>query len=408
MVVTTNGPGELMGWARPFLRAVFERSPDADVTVVLVPCPYATGHEAAQALAMFPKAKVVDPKGYGRFLMRRPVDGMHRAPGALQYLGGDLFHATTIARRLGVKPMTYKFTKRSFGQSFARFFALDERNADEFRHAGAPADRVRIVGNLVPDAVLGSLTHAPPSVDGASGLCILPGSRPNEIRHGIPFFLAVARALRERRPSLPITFVLSPFNADDELRAICAAPRDPRFFGVAGSLAADGAALESGGERFPIDRSTDYRAVSQAKLVVTLPGTKCIECAVLGRPMLVIVPLNRPDIIAVNGMAGYLHLVPLVGRPLKSLLVRAAERRFRFVTQPNIDAGRAVVPEMRGVLHPNDVAARADALLDDVRGLTTASRDLVQIYARDAGAAGRMAVEALAVAASETALAAAL
>ena len=27
MVVTTNGPGELMGWARPFLRAVLKKSP---------------------------------------------------------------------------------------------------------------------------------------------------------------------------------------------------------------------------------------------------------------------------------------------------------------------------------------------------------------------------------------------
>ena len=408
MVVTTNGPGELMGWARPFLRAVFERSPDADLTVVFVPCPYATGREAAQTRAMFPKAKVVDPKGYGRFLIGKAVDGMERGPGALQYLGGDLFHATTIARRLGVKPMTYKFTKRSFGQSFARFFALDERNAAELRRLSAPPDRVRIVGNLVPDAVVSSLTQLPLSIDEASDVCILPGSRPNEIRHGIPFFLAVARALRQKRPGLAITFVLSPFNTDEELRTICAAPRDPRFFGVAGRLAEDGAALESGGERFPIDRSTDYRAVSRAKLVVTLPGTKCIECAVLGRPMLVIVPLNRPDIIAVNGMAGYLHLVPLVGRPLKSMLVRAVERRFRYVTQPNIDADRAVVPEMRGVMHPNDVAARADALLEDAPGLAAASYELTQIYARDAGAAGRMAVEALAVAAGETALAAAL
>ena len=413
IVVTTNGPGELMGWARPFLRAVFDRAPDADVTVIFVPCPYATGREAEATSAMFPKAKVLDPKTYGRFLFRGRANaaatpGMHRGPGALQYLGGDLFHATTVARRLDLRPMTYKFTKRSYAQCFTRFFALDERNAAELRRNGAPADRVRIVGNLVPDGVLGSLPRPVWPAGGGAGICIMPGSRPNEIKYGLPFFAAVACELRRRSPGLPITFVLSPFNGDEELRAALEARQDPRMFGVRGTLRADGARIEADGQSFPTDRTGDYRAVAGARLVVTIPGTKCIETAVLGRAMLVVVPLNRPDIIAVNGLAGYLHLVPLVGRPLKSMLVRAAERRFRYVTQPNIDADRPIVPEMRGVLHPSDVAAQAAALLDDPARLDAMGDALSRIYAKDVGAAGRMADEALAVAAGQAALRTAL
>ncbi len=408
VVVTTNGPGELMGWARPFLRAVFERDPDVDATVVFVPCPYATGHEAAQTAAMFPKAKVVDPKAYGRFLLRKPVEGMHRAPGALQYLGGDLFHATTIARRLGVSPMTYKFTKRSYQQSFVRFFALDDRNAAELQRQGAPAERVRVVGNLVADAVLGSLGGSRPGIGGGSGVCILPGSRPNEIRHGLQFFVAVAKRLRTLQPGLEITFVFSPFNADADLQTALRAPVDPKMFGVAGALSADGGWIEADGERFRVDRGVDYAATASARLIITIPGTKCIEAAVLARPMLVVVPMNKPDVIAVNGLAGYLHLVPLVGRPLKSMVVRAAERRFRFVTQPNIDAGAAIVPEMRGVLHPDDVAARATSMLGDPAALDAMSASLSRLYVRDAGAAGRMADDALAVASARTAVAAAL
>ena len=413
IVVTTNGPGELMGWARPFLRAVFDRAPDADVTVIFVPCPYATGHEAQATAAMFPKAHVLDPKAYGRFLLRGRANaaatpGMHRGAGALQYLGGDLFHATTVARRLDLRPMTYKFTKRSYAQSFARFFALDDRNAAELRRNGAPADRVKVVGNLVPDGVLGSLSRSVWSTRGGSGVSIMPGSRPNEIRLGLPFFLAVARELRRRKPDVKITFVLSPFNGDDELRASLEARQDPRMFGISGTLRADGACIEADGESFPIDRSGDYSAVANARLVVTIPGTKCIEAAVLGRPMLVAVPLNRADAITVNGLAGYLHLVPLVGRPLKSMIVRAAERRFRYVTQPNIDADREIVPEMRGVLHPADVAAKAAALLDDPAALDAMSDALSRIYLKDVGAAGRMADEALEVAAGQAALRTAL
>lgn len=400
LVVTTNGPGELMGWARPFLRAVYRKAPDARVTVVFVPCPYATGREAELTASMFPAADVVDPKGYGRFLLRKAVKGMERGSGALQYLGGDLFHATTIARRLGVKPMTYKFTRRSYCQSFERFFALDERNAAEFRRAGAPPDRVKIVGNLVPDAVLGSLS-APPDDRPGDGICILPGSRPMEIRHALPFFIAVARGIRKRKPDLPITFVLSPFNGDDELRAALEARPDARMGGIGAALASDGRSIDADGERFALDRSGDYKAVSATRLVVTIPGTKCIECAVLARPMLVVVPLNRADLIVMNGVAGYLHLVPLVGRPLKSMIVRAAERRFRFVSQPNIDADREVVPEMRGILNPDDVGAKASQMYDDEAGLASVRDALGRIYARDAGASDRMATEALAVASDE-------
>lgn len=408
IVVTTNGPGELMGWARPFLRAVFDRRPDADVTVIFVPCPYATGREAQATAAMFPTAKVLDPKSYGRFLLRKSGEGMHRGAGALQYLGGDLFHATTVARRLGLRPMTYKFTKRSYGQSFARFFALDDTNAAEMRRSGAPPDRVKVVGNLVPDAVLGALTRPVPAPGGGSGVCIMPGSRPNEIKFALPFFLAVAVALRKRRPDLDITFVLSPFNTDAEIEASLRARPDPRMFGVGGTLTQNGAFIESSYERFRVDRSGNYRAVAGARLVITIPGTKCVEAAVLGRPMLVVVPLNRADAIAVNGIAGYLHLVPLVGRPLKSMIVRAAERRFRFVTQPNIDAGREIVPEMRGVLYPGDVAAKAASMLEHPEQLDAVSEALLRIYRKDVGAAGRMADEALAVASGEAPLQAAL
>jgi hypothetical protein len=397
VVVTTNGPGELMGWARPFLRAVLAREPDTEITLVLVPCPYATGREAAQAKAMFPKAHVLDPKAYGRFLVNRRVEGMHRGPGVLQYLGGDLFHATTLAKRLGLSPLTYKFSRRAYSPSFQRFYALDEDNARQLRSAGAPPERVRVVGNLVADSVLGSLDEPPSPPGVGTGICILPGSRPAEIKYLMPFFLAVARDLAQRMPDVPVTFVVSPFNSDQQLAEALARRPDPKYGGMQGRLTADGSAIEGDGVRVALDRSGDYRALSHAQLVVTIPGTKCLEAAVLGRPMLVLVPLNRPEEITLNGLGAYLHHVPFVGRPLKRWLVRKVERGFQFVAQPNIDVGREVAPEMRGVMMPADVVDRVCELLarpDDLRAM---GETLSKIYASHAGAADRMAADALSV-----------
>lgn len=406
IVVTTNGPGELSGWARPFVRAVYRQAPDADVTIVFVPCPYATGREAAVAQSMFPDARVVDPRAYGRFLVNRAVPGMERGAGALQYLGGDLFHATTVARRLGLAPMTYKFTRRSYSQSFVRFYAIDAGNAAQLRRDKAPPERVRVVGNLVADAVLGSLTQAPQPPGVGRGVAILPGSRPNEIRYALPFFLAIARNLRRLRPSEDIGFVMSALGGIEMMRAALAAAPDPRMLGVGGALSDDGRSIAIDGERFPVDVGSDYARVARSQLVITIPGTKCIEAAVLGRPMLVVVPLNIPEKIAVNGLAAYLDLVPLVGKPLKSMIVRSLERRFRFVTQPNIDADRMVVPEMRGVLDPADVASEAGRMLDDPESLRRMGETLASLYRHDVGAADRMAAEAVAVAAEAAAPAA--
>jgi lipid A disaccharide synthetase len=298
---------------------------------------------------------------------------------------------------MGLTSMTYKFSRRNFAHSFVRFFALDEANAAQLRATGAPPDRVRIVGNLVADSVLESVASPPPAPSRATTICIFPGSRPPELRALLPFFLdAVMRVLRAR-PELGGSVSIAPFNSDDEIRASLQAP-DSAFGGVRGELVEGGKTIVVDGIRFAVDRSGRYEALSQAALVIATPGTKCIEAAVLGRPLLVVLPLNRTDEAVVPGMAGYLHRVPVVGRPLKRWLSRKIERRFKYVAQPNIDADKPLVPELRGVLSSQDIAARALSMLADPAALDAMGAELARLYAHDAGAAARMAREALSVA----------
>ncbi len=391
--VTANGPGEVMGWTRPFVRALYERDQGARVTLVVLPCAYATGRESEILQTLFPAARIIDPHAYGRFLLGRRVAGMETTDGVLQYLGGDLFHAATIARRLGLRPMTYKFTKRSYAKLFERFFALDEANAHELRAMGAPPDRVRLVGNLVADSVVTSLHEAPPPPGTGSGVCIMPGSRPYEVRFLMPFFMAVASELAALRPELAITFIVSPFNTDEELQAGIEWRGDPHHFGVPGRYLAAEGAIEVDGHRFAVDRSTDYRMLARSQLVISIPGTKCMEAAILGRALLVAVPLNRVDEIAMNGIAAYLHRVPLVGRPLKRWIAYKVAARQKFFAQPNIDAGRLVAPELRGILNPKEVAERADSMLNDPHELRIMGETLAALYVKDVGAADRMAAE---------------
>lgn len=394
--ITTNGPGEVIGWVRPFLRALYDRKAQARVTVVVLPCAYATGRETELLRQMFPAARVIDPSSYGRFLLGRRIPGMERTHGIVQYLGGDLFHTKTIARRLGLQAMTYKFTRRSYSTMFERFFALDEDNAAEMRGLGAAPDRVRLVGNLVADSVVGSLTHPPPPPGTGDGVTILPGSRWYEVRFLMPFFMAVARDLMRLRPGLRITFAFSPFNTDEQLKEGIEWPGDPKHFGIAGRYDVQQQTIEADGFRFAVDRSTDYRALAASQMVISIPGTKCMEAAVLGRAMLVAVPLNRVEEIAMNGVAGYIQRVPLIGKPLKRWLARKASERITFFAQPNIDAGAEIVPEIRGVLHPRDVAERASAMLDNPHRLRLMGEKLAALYAPHIGASSRMVQDVVA------------
>ena len=98
-------------------------------------------------------------------------------------------------------------------------------------------------------------------------------------------------------------------------------------------------------------------AARHARLAVTIPGTKTIELAVLGKPAVAITPLNAPEIVTINGPLTYLDRVPLVGAPLKRAAAVALSRRFAYHTQPNMDARCAA--HSRGARHRHSRAHRA-------------------------------------------------
>ena len=90
--------------------------------------------------------------------------------------------------------------------------------------------------------------------------------------------------------------------------------------------------------RFPV-LANALAAAARARLVLTIPGTKTIELAVLGKPAIAITPLNAPELVTINGPLTYLNRIPLVGVPLKRAAAVAVARRFAYHTQPNMDAG---------------------------------------------------------------------
>jgi hypothetical protein len=403
IAIAANGPGEVAGWVRPLVRRLYERDPDLDVHLFCVPDDYATGYEADLARRLFPSAHVYDPKTYLQVALGRRVPALPDLVDVVQYLGGDLMHATRLAKRLGGLASTYKFSKPRYRQRFARAFAVDEANAQTLRSTGLPGDRVVVVGNLAID---GALIEAQAPVEPGAphdGILIMPGSRGYEVEHMVPFFFTAALRIARERPEIPIAFGLSPFTPLADVRRAIEGGGDPRMFARRGVLIEEGEraylAQHGGEHRIPLLRNALAAAI-RSRLVVTTPGTKCIELAALSVPMIALTPLNACEKITINGPLTYLDHVPLVGIPLKRALAVGMSRRFVYHTQPNMDAKAMVICELHGTITPGRTARVALERYDDRRWLAESKERLGGLYGDHVGAADRMAESLLALAGS--------
>lgn len=400
LALTCNGPGETAGWLRPFLHELYRQAPQSDVHVFYVPDDYATGREPGVVRELFPAAHVYDPKTYLKVAFGARIDGMPEGADAVLYLGGDLMHAARLHKRFGGALATYKFSRARYARSTALAFAVDEANVEQLAAWGVPRERIVQTGNLAID---GALMEAQSQLEPGApegGVLFMPGSRRYEVEQLIPFFFTVALAMRREAPSLPIAFGISPFTELGAVRAAVEAGGDPRVFAQRGTLVegSGGAHLVSadGGVRFPIVRRA-LPAARAARLIVTIPGTKTIELAALGKPVISCSPTNAPELVTINGPLTYLDRIPLVGVPAKRAMVMAYSARFPFHTQPNMDAGRMLISELHGTLTPGRVARLTLERLADEPWLQQSAQALGALYREHVGAAARMAESMLAL-----------
>jgi hypothetical protein len=402
IALTANGPGEVAGWLRPLLRALYARIPDLDACVFLVPDDYATGFETAMVREAFPQARVYDPKSYLRFALGGRLEETPARVDLVQYVGGDLLHAARVHARLKGRAATYKFSRRAYRQLFDRAFAVDGRNAEQLAAWGTPRERIERVGNLAVDGALFEASLAPEPGTPVDGILIMPGSRSYEIENLVPFYFATAMRIARERPDLPIAFAISPFTTREQVRAAIEGGGHPRMYAQRGRFVSENGrdylTTGTGDVRIPV-LSRALASAREARLVLTMPGTKTIELAVLGKPVVSISPLNAPEVVTINGPLTYLDRIPFVGIPLKRAAAVAVARRFIHHTQPNMDAGTELIHEVHGTVTPGRIARLALEYYDDRAWLASSSERLALLYRDHVGASDRMAESLVALAA---------
>ncbi len=368
IVLVSNGPGELTTWVRPTLAAWRRLDPTARVALALIPCQFASGGEAALA-ERFGADAVTTPAAFVRGIaLRRAPAGLVEAgqrpsgPGVVLSLGGNGGSAVVLGRRLGFPVLRYSFVPYRV-RGVQRLFVHDERTARSARLLGTPAGRVEVVGNLVADALEST---APARPEGDPHVLLFAGSRDGFAVHLIPFMLALADALAARYPGASFAWPVSALLSADAIAAGIAGRQAATLGGIAGRREGDVVRTPGGARVRMVDESQRPGQLRAATVAVTIPGTNTLELGIAGVPSVVMLPLNRPEIIPLEGPGHWLSLLPLVGRPLKRAAVRLFVERLRYpVSLPNQLTGEPLMVEVKGQVSVQGVAAAVAQLLDD-------------------------------------------
>ncbi|MEB3300252.1 MAG: hypothetical protein VKO21_12320 [Candidatus Sericytochromatia bacterium] len=373
ILIISNAPGELAAWVRPVAARLLERFADASITIALVPCPYASGREAATIRSWGMPLAVWTPTQTLAYLLtgRTPGGTLPGPTGAVLFLGGDQFFGVLAARRTGWPLLVYTETVGRWVSSVTRFMLSDRNPYLALRGRKVPPAKLVLVGNLMVDSVRPTLT--PAAARERLGLSpaalvvgLLPGSKPFKVRSATPFMVEVVDRLHAVDRSIQFILHQSAFTPLELFAS--ALNEGPEAVRGTRILTASGHAVmvTPGGARIRIvPPSMQFDGMQVDDLALTVPGTNTAELAVLGVPQLVLLPLLRPEDIPLEGLLGRLGNVPGLGPWVKRTLIRHLLKHLRFTALPNQRMGRMVTPELVGGITPDQAATHALELLSD-------------------------------------------
>lgn len=365
LLLLTNGPGELLTWVPPVLAALQDSG--LRVELYLLQDQFSSGTEILGAQGL-----EVAALGGRREFLARAAGGKSGARGQVLLLGGAARDALILSRRLGYPAYAYSFHGRLWNPGFTKLLVDSPATRAEALQRGADPERVLVVGNLVVDALEAAKQQESIPAD----ILLLPGSRPFYAQYLFGFLLRAAEELAQTHPELRFAWLKSRLIPDQALESIVGGAKAQIIGGTTGRLLGDRVISAGGLEVSIIPDQARYAAMTGAQQAWTIPGTNTLELALAGLPSLVLLPLHRPELLPLEGVAHWLSLIPILGPWAKRRVIAYLEPRAGLLALPNQRLGQMVFPELRGTFTPFEVARKAQELLlpersAEVRNLLT-------------------------------------
>ena len=391
LIILANSPGEMSGWVAPVVTEVRAILPDVDITVALIPDWFTSGREQEFA-AQLPVDRVA-----GVFTVIRSIwqdlDACRARRNLVLFLGGDALYAKGLASLLKCPAMAY-MPRVYHPADFVRIFVPTAAERERAVRKGADPDHIVVVPTLALDSVIPSGT--PAEIKARFGLpeearpifSLMAGSRPSYVGLSIDFMLDIADELLKRHPDARALLPVSPF-IDRELVLSVLRQR-----GLDWTESPAGDTYFAGPDRrILVVFAQSHDAFVVADLAIVLPGTNNLQCAALGVPFVMLMPLNSIEHIPFEGLLGLLYPRFFPFNHIKKWIIAWMSPRVPYMSMVNRMAGRMLAPELRGILSTTGVAAYASELWLDTARREKLRTDLLELT-RERGAA-RIIAEAI-------------
>jgi len=379
LIIFSNGPGEISTWVLPVieqLRKNEEISRLHRIVLIIHPCQFGSGTEHVVAHGIEGVEHVIRPSEYVKFLFTGLGKRRYgfRRNGIILSLGGDLMHPVLFRMRIRGKHRMFAYTNNpGWEKHYEKIFVRNEWVRNKSKRLARFADRLIVTGDLVYSSLKSGrgrdrIREALGLAARERMLAFLPGSRLFEVAHMLPLFLKVIGDIENDFKDFRPFILKSPYMPYEYISEALAGWRNVSGIrGLSGTLV-EGETKSSrevqiqNGRKVPVLEGGFEQWGEGIDFAVTVPGTNTVQLAYRKVPALVVAPINKPELIPIEGAAGLLKWVPFGRCILRKAATKYIER-FSYSALPNMYADREILPELFGVITTEDVTKKLRRIL---------------------------------------------
>ena len=366
-----------------------DNSTEVRISVMLSPCPHATGKEAAIAASYAEVDRVQSSEHFMNFLIwgKTAQSWDWREKGVVLFFGGDQIFKLIIGKRLKYRTVIYAEWEARWYRWIDGFAVMNEQVRKKV--TASYQEKMTVTGDLMADVqqINLSTSQTEPIIG------ILPGSKAGKLAQGVPLCLAIAEKIHQQRPQIRFVLPVAP-TLNVEILASFADPQInslvKKMGGISGKLIPGKEPMIQTSGGLKIELITEFPAqeiMSQFSLALTTVGANTAELGALAVPMMVLLPTQQLDAMrSWDGLPGVLARLPVVGTVFAKIINGWMIKQKRLYAWPNIWAKSEVVPELVGELRPEDVANQVLDWLDNPEKLAQIRDRLKQVRGKPGAA----------------------
>ena len=377
ILILSNGPGELATWVRPAVQALRQQLANAGtqarISVVLSPCPHATGKEAQIARSYPEVDRVQASEHFFPFLLsgKTAENWDWYETGVVLFLGGDQFFTVVIGKRLKYRTVIYAEWDARWYRWIDKFAAMKPEVFAKIPQKYA--NKFTVVGDLIAEVARSQEEpgNAYPEEESRTKIeliGLLPGSKAAKLALGVPLCLSIAQSIHRIRPQTRFVIPVAPTLDVQTLAGFADPKQNPclhLFENASAELHLTERPFLQTANKLQVELWTEtpaYDLLSECSLCLTTVGANTAELGSLAVPMIVLIPTQQLDAMkAWDGFPGLLANLPLVGSVFATAINWLIWQlgKGKLYAWPNIWAQEEIVPELIGKLEPDAVAQLA-------------------------------------------------